>query len=118
MAPGGCQLWRWDITEIKDTMKWQSFHRYVIINVFSRYVVGWRVADRASDTLAGRLLAETIVKEYLSVEGLTVHADRGLVDAVQAGGSGTRVWRCSRPTRATTTSQPRRGYGKDEGRNR
>jgi hypothetical protein len=60
MATGGCQFWRWGITEIKDTMKGQSFHLYVIIDVFSRYVVGWRVADRASDTLARRLLAETI----------------------------------------------------------
>lgn len=82
----------------------------MIIDVFSRYVVGWRVADRASDTLSGRLLAETIVNEYLSAEGLTVHADRGLVDAVQAGGIGTTLWRCSRPTsRATPTTAIPRG---------
>ena len=77
MATGRCQLWSWDITKLKGPKKWQYFHLYVIIDVFSRYVVGWMVADRESDVLAERLLAETIGKEHISTDGLTVHADRG-----------------------------------------
>jgi putative transposase len=70
-------LWSWDITKLKGPMKWSYFQLYVIIDVFSRYVVGWMVADRESSALAKRLIAETIRKQAADPAGLTLHADRG-----------------------------------------
>ena len=68
------------ITKLKGPRKWVYFHLYVILDVFSRYVVGWMVAEHESDTLAKRLIAESIGKQELSAaqrQQLTVHADRG-----------------------------------------
>ena len=80
LATGPNQLWSWDITKLKGPRKWVYFHLYVILDVFSRYVVGWMVAEHESDTLAKRLIAESIGKQELSAaqrQQLTVHADRG-----------------------------------------
>ena len=77
LATGPNQLWSWDITKLKGPAKWTLFHLYVILDVFSRYVVGWMVADRESAALAKRLLAETIGKEEVDSRQLIVHADRG-----------------------------------------
>jgi putative transposase len=71
------QLWSWDITKLKGPKKWSYFYLYVILDVFSRYVVGWMVADKESAALAKRLIAETIGKQELDPEQLTIHADRG-----------------------------------------
>ena len=71
------ELWSWDITKLKGSVKWSYFQLYVIIDVFSRYVVGWMVADRESATLAKRLIAETISKQVVDPTRLTLHADRG-----------------------------------------
>lgn len=77
LATGPGQLWSWDITKLKGPKKWSYFHLYVIIDVFSRYVVGWMVAEKESAALAKRFLAETIGKELDDASELTVHADRG-----------------------------------------
>jgi putative transposase len=71
------ELWSWDITKLKGAVKWSYFQLYVIIDVFSRYVVGWMVADRESSALATRLIAETIRKQEAAPRSLTIHADRG-----------------------------------------
>jgi putative transposase len=71
------ELWSWDITKLKGPVKWSYFHLYVIIDVFSRYVVGWMVADRESAELAKRLISETIRKQKADPSHLTIHADRG-----------------------------------------
>jgi putative transposase len=71
------ELWSWDITKLKGPAKWSYFHLYVIIDVFSRYVVGWMVADRESAELAKRLISETIRKQEADPRQLTIHADRG-----------------------------------------
>ncbi len=71
------ELWSWDITKLKGPVKWSYFHLYVIIDVFSRYVVGWLVADRESAELAKRLISETIRKQEADPTRLTIHADRG-----------------------------------------
>jgi putative transposase len=71
------ELWSWDITKLKGPVKWSYFHLYVIIDVFSRYVVGWMVADRESSELAKRLISETIRKQEADPSHLTIHADRG-----------------------------------------
>jgi putative transposase len=71
------ELWSWDITKLPGPQKWTSYHLYVILDVFSRYVVGWMVAERESAELAERLLAETCERQRIEPGQLTVHADRG-----------------------------------------
>jgi putative transposase len=71
------QLWSWDITKLKGPTTWTYFHLYVILDVFSRYVVGWMVAPRESAALAERLIAETCERHGIQPGQLTVHADRG-----------------------------------------
>ncbi len=71
------QLWSWDITKLKGPVKWTYFYLYVILDVFSRYVVGWMVALQESATLAQRLLAETCARQGIAQDQLTIHADHG-----------------------------------------
>ena len=71
------QLWSWDITKLLGPVKWTYFHLYVILDVFSRYVVGWMVADRESAELAKRLIADTCSKQGIERGTLNLHADRG-----------------------------------------
>lgn len=71
------QLWSWDITKLKGPAKWTYFYLYVVLDVFSRYVVGWMIATEESATLAKKLLAETYDREGIDPDQLTLHADRG-----------------------------------------
>jgi putative transposase len=78
LATGSNQLWSWDITKLKGPAKWTYFfYLYVILDVFSRYVVGWMVATRESAALAEKLIRETCTKQGIVRGQLTVHADRG-----------------------------------------
>jgi len=71
------QLWSWDITKLRGPAKWTYFYLYVILDVFSRYAVGWMVARRESAALAKKLIAETCKREGIESGQLTLHADRG-----------------------------------------
>jgi putative transposase len=71
------QLWSWDITKLHGPSKWTYFQLYVIIDVFSRYVVGWMVTHRESGTLAERLIRLSCEKQQIPKGQLTLHADRG-----------------------------------------
>jgi putative transposase len=62
VATGPNQVWSWDITKLLGPTKWTYFHLYVILDIYSRYVPGWLLADRESAELAERLLGETIRK--------------------------------------------------------
>jgi putative transposase len=77
LATNPNELWSWDITKLLGTQKWTYYHLYVILDVFSRYVVGWMVAHRESAVLAERLIAETLAKQGITRDQLTIHADRG-----------------------------------------
>ncbi len=77
LATGPNQLWSWDITKLKGPVAWHYFYLYVILDVFSRYVVGWMIAEKESATLAKRLIAETLGKQEVNPENITLHADRG-----------------------------------------
>jgi len=59
LAAGPNEVWSWDITKLKGPAKWTYFYLYVILDIFSRYTVGWMVAPRESAALAKRLIAET-----------------------------------------------------------
>ena len=71
------ELWSWDITKLKGPAKWTYFYLYKIIDVFSRYVVGWMVAYRELARLAEDLIAETCLKQEIVAGTLNVHADNG-----------------------------------------
>ncbi len=77
LATGANQVWSWDITKLLGPVKWTYFYLYVILDIFSRYVVGWMVAPRESAELAQRLIAETSSKQNITPGQLTIHADRG-----------------------------------------
>ena len=71
------EVWSWDITKLKGPKKWTYFYLYVILDIFSRYVVGWMVADREADILAEQLISDTCYKQRIQPSQLTLHADRG-----------------------------------------
>jgi len=71
------QVWSRDITKLKGPVKWIYFYLYVIMDIFSRYVVGWMVAHRESTALAKRLIEQPCIKQDIEPEQLTLHADRG-----------------------------------------
>ncbi len=71
------EVWSWDISKLKGPVRWSVYHLYVILDIFSRYVVGWMVALRESAELAEQLIAETIAKQHITRGTLTLHADRG-----------------------------------------
>ncbi len=71
------ELWSWDITKLLGPAKWTYFYLYVMLDVFSRSVVGWMVAHRESATLAERFIRETRARQGIERDQLTVHADRG-----------------------------------------
>ena len=71
------ELWSWDITKLLGPAKWTYFYLYVMLDVFSRYVVGWMVAHRESATLAQKFIGETCARQGIDRGQLTIHADRG-----------------------------------------
>ena len=77
LATGPNQLWSWDITKLKGPVKWTYFYLYVILDVFSRYVVGWLAAVQESATLAQRLIQQTCARQGIEEGKLTIHADHG-----------------------------------------
>ncbi len=71
------ELWSWDITKLLGPEKWSYFYLYVILDVFSRYVVAWTVQHRESATVAEQLIAQAAQQQRIQPGQLTVHADRG-----------------------------------------
>lgn len=71
------QVWSWDITKLLGPFKGSLFHLYVMLDIFSRYVVGWMVAESESAVLAGRLIGSCCRAQKVSRGQLTIHADRG-----------------------------------------
>ena len=77
IATGPNQVWSWDITMLPGPGKASRFHLYVILDIFSRYVVGWLLAERECHDLAARLIRETCTKQDVQADQLTIHSDRG-----------------------------------------
>jgi len=71
------ELWSWDTTKLLGPQKWTYYYLLVILDCFSRYTVGWCLAYRDTARIAERLIAETIAKQGISRDTLTIHADRG-----------------------------------------
>jgi len=77
LATGPNQVWSWDITKLKGPVKGQFFNLYVILDIFSRCVVGWMLSERENALLAARLIEQTCAKHSIRPGALTIHADRG-----------------------------------------
>jgi putative transposase len=71
------EVWSWDITKLKGPAKWTYFQLYVVLDIFSRYVVGWMIAARETAELAELFIADTVEKHDIEPGSLTLHADRG-----------------------------------------
>jgi putative transposase len=84
LATGPNQVWSWDITKLLGPVKWTYFYLYVLLDIFSRYVVGWLLADCESTSLAKVLLGESYQKQGIVPGQLVVHADRG--PSMKSGG--------------------------------
>jgi putative transposase len=95
VATGPNQVWSWDITKLKGLVKYVYFSLYVILDLFSRYVVGWMVTLHESAHLAGRLIEATCAKQGIAPHQLTIHADR-------ARPCEANSWRCCSRTWALT----------------
>ena len=77
LATGPNEVWSWDITKLRGPVKWTYYYLYVILDIFSRYVVGWMLASCESAVLAKRLIQDSCEKQNISKGQLTIHADRG-----------------------------------------
>lgn len=77
LATGPNQVWSWDITKLLGPGKWVYYYLYVMLDIYSRYVVGWMLAERESGGLAEKLMAETCRRHDISPGQLTIHSDRG-----------------------------------------
>lgn len=84
LATGPNQVWSWDITKLLGPAKWTYYYLFVILDIFSRYAVGWMLADRESADLAKILIAESCDKQGIEPGQLSLHSDRG--PAMQAKG--------------------------------
>ncbi len=77
LATGPNEVWSWDITKLKGPEKWTYYYLYVILDIYSRCVVGWMLADRENAELAKQLIETTIEKQNVPSEQLIIHSDRG-----------------------------------------
>ncbi len=71
------EVWSWDISKLRGPAKWTYFYLYVILDVFSRYVVGWTLQHRESGPLAEQLIDQALLQQRIGPDQLTIHADRG-----------------------------------------
>jgi putative transposase len=76
-ATGPNQVWSWDVTKLRGPAKHEWFFLYWILDVYSRYAVGWTIADRETAAISERLISDTIAVHDVDATALTIHADRG-----------------------------------------
>jgi len=77
LATGPNQVWSWDITALRGPAKWIHYALYTVLDIFSRYVVGWMIAEVESSELARQLIAQTCARQAIQPDQLTLHADNG-----------------------------------------
>ena len=77
LAQGPNEVWSWDITKLLGPAKWTYYYLYVILDVFSRYSVGWTVQYRESGEVAKQLITQATTQQEIRRDKLTIHADRG-----------------------------------------
>ena len=77
LATAPNRVWSWDITRLLGPNRWTYFYLYVLLDLFSRYVVGWMLAERESAALAAQLIEQTCLNQSIELDTLTLHSDRG-----------------------------------------
>jgi putative transposase len=77
LATGPNQVWSWDITKLLGPVTWTYYYLYVLLDIFSRYVVGWLLARQERAALAKVLIAESCERQHIAPDQLIIHADRG-----------------------------------------
>ena len=77
LAEAPNEVWSWDITKLLGPAKWTYYYLYVILDVFSRYTVGWTVQYRESGEIAKQLITQALGQQEIRRDQLTIHADRG-----------------------------------------
>ncbi|MGH0798386.1 IS3 family transposase [Bacillus mycoides] len=77
LASGPNEVWSWDITKLKGPQKWTYYYLYTILDIYSRYTVGWMLAHRESADLAKKLIRESLDKQNVQEDQLIIHSDRG-----------------------------------------
>ena len=77
LATAPNQVWSWDITWLRGANKLEKYPLYTVLDIYSRYVVGWMLAEVESSELAKQLIAETAHKQGIQAEQLILHADNG-----------------------------------------
>lgn len=77
LATGPNQVWSWDITALRGPDKWTAFYLYDLMDVYSRYAVGWLIATTQSAALAEQLIAQSYAKYNILPGQLTIHSDNG-----------------------------------------
>ena len=78
LAAGPNEVWSWDITKLKGPKKWTFYYLYVILDIYSRYVVGWMIATRETGALARDLIEQTCMRQDIEPDDkLYIHSDRG-----------------------------------------
>jgi putative transposase len=77
LATGPNQVWSWDITKLKAATKWTYYYLYVVLDIYSRYVVAWCIAPCESAELAQQLILDACLRQGISPGQLSIHADRG-----------------------------------------
>jgi putative transposase len=77
LADGPNQVWSWDITKLLGPVTWSYYYLYVLLDLYSRYVTGWLLAEHEQAALAERLIADAAAKQAIPAGQLTLHADRG-----------------------------------------
>ena len=92
MATGPNQVWSWDITKLLGPVKWVYFYLYVILDIFSRYVVGWMVAERENSKLDEHLIAETCRKHGVVTGQLKIHSERFVNGPLRYHVPASEVW--------------------------
>ena len=71
------QVWSWDITKLPGPAKWVGYYLYVLLDIFSRFVVGWLIAERQSADLAKQLISDSCAGQHILPDQLSIHADNG-----------------------------------------
>ena len=77
VGTGANQTWSWDITRLLGPTRWTYYYLYVLLDIFSRYAVGWMVAERESSTLAGKVIEQNCLVQGIAPQTLTLHSDSG-----------------------------------------
>jgi len=77
LAGAANTVWSWDITKLRGPARRVFYHLYSVLDIYSRYTVGWMIADREDARLAERLLADSVANQDINRGQLTIHADRG-----------------------------------------